>query len=43
VKLTRDYGYDEAAVLAKEHEEESLRVALAEEIADLIMRRLGAL
>jgi LPS-assembly lipoprotein len=43
VKLTRDYGYNETAVLAKEHEEASLRVALAEEIADLIMRRLGAL
>jgi LPS-assembly lipoprotein len=43
VKLTRDYGYDESAVLAKEHEEESLRVALADEIADLILRRLAAL
>jgi LPS-assembly lipoprotein len=43
VRLTRDYGYDEAAVLAKEHEEASLRVALAGEIADLIMRRLAAL
>jgi outer membrane lipopolysaccharide assembly protein LptE/RlpB len=43
VKLTRDYGYDEAAVLAKEHEERSLRVALADEIAALILRRLAAL
>lgn len=43
VKLTRDYGYDETAVLAKEHEEESLRVALAADIADLILRRLAAL
>jgi LPS-assembly lipoprotein len=43
VKLTREYGYNESAVLAKEHEEDSLRVALAEEIADLIMRRLAAL
>jgi outer membrane lipopolysaccharide assembly protein LptE/RlpB len=43
VRLTRDYGYDEAAVLAKEHEEASLRAALAGEIADLIMRRLAAL
>ena len=43
VKLTRDYGYDESAVLAKEHEEQFLRVALAEEIADLILRRLAAL
>jgi outer membrane lipopolysaccharide assembly protein LptE/RlpB len=43
VKLTRDYGYDESAVLAKEHEEGFLRDALAEEIADLILRRLAAL
>jgi LPS-assembly lipoprotein len=43
VKLTRQYGYDESAVLAKEHEEESLRIALAEEIADQILRRLAAL
>lgn len=43
VKLTRDYGYDESAVLAKEHEEQFLRVALAEDIADLILRRLAAL
>lgn len=43
VKLTRDYGYDESAVLAKEHEEASLRVALAADIADLILRRLAAL
>jgi LPS-assembly lipoprotein len=43
VKLTRDYGYDESAVLAKAHAEESLRVALAGEIADLILRRLAAL
>jgi len=43
VKLSRDYGYDETAVLAKEHEEESLRIALAADIADLILRRLAAL
>ena len=43
VRLTRDYAYDESAVLAKEHEEQSLRVALADQIADLILRRLAAL
>lgn len=43
VRLTRDYGYDESAVLAKQHEEVSLRVALAGEIADLILRRLATL
>lgn len=43
VRLTRNYGYDESAVLAKEHEEASLRNALAGDIADLILRRLAAL
>jgi LPS-assembly lipoprotein len=41
--LTRDFSYDETAVLAKEHEERSLRAALADEIASLILRRLTAL
>ncbi|MDH4260851.1 MAG: hypothetical protein OEW16_11200 [Gammaproteobacteria bacterium] len=43
VTLTRDFGYDETAVLAKEHEEQSLRVALADELAGLVLRRLAAL
>jgi len=43
VTLTRDLSYDEAAVLAKEHEEQSLRAALADELAGLILRRLAAL
>jgi LPS-assembly lipoprotein len=43
VTLTRDYGYDEATVLAKEHEEQSLREALADEIAALMLRRFSAL
>jgi LPS-assembly lipoprotein len=42
-RLTRDYSYDEATVLAKEHEEQSLRLALADELAALILRRLAAL
>lgn len=42
-RLTRSYGYDETAVLAKEHEEQSLRAALADELAGLILRRLAAL
>ncbi|MGH8250806.1 MAG: LPS assembly lipoprotein LptE, partial [Steroidobacteraceae bacterium] len=41
--LRRDYAYDEAAVLAKEHEEQSLRVALADDLAALMLRRLAAL
>ncbi len=43
LRLTRDYGYDETTVLAKEHEEQSLRVALAEDIAALMLRRFAAL
>jgi LPS-assembly lipoprotein len=42
-RRTRDYSYDEAAVLAKEHEEQSLRIALADELAGLILQRLAAL
>ena len=41
--LTRDFAYDENAVLAKEHEERSLRAALADELAGLMLRRLAAL
>ncbi len=43
VTLTRDFSYDEAAILAKEHEERSLRAALARELAGLVLRRLAAL
>lgn len=43
VTLTRDLSYDETAVLAKEHEEQSLRAALADELARLMLRRLAAL
>lgn len=41
--LRRDYSYDETAALAKEHEEQSLRVALADDLAGLILRRVAAL
>ncbi len=43
VSLSRGYGYDEMRVLAKEHEERTLREALARDIASQVMRRLGAL
>ena len=43
VTLTRDYSYDEGAMLAKQHEEQSLRAALADELAGLMLRRLAAL
>ena len=43
MRLTREYGYDVTAVLAKEHEEQSLRAALADEVAALMLRRFTAL
>ena len=43
VTLTRDYSFDERALLAKEHEEEVLRAALANEIVGIVMRRLASL
>jgi LPS-assembly lipoprotein len=41
--LTRDYAYDESAVLAKQHEERDLRESLARDLAALVTRRLAAL
>jgi LPS-assembly lipoprotein len=41
--LTRDYAYDDAAVLAKQHEERDLRESLARDLAALVTRRLAAL
>jgi LPS-assembly lipoprotein len=41
--LTRAYSFEAAAVLAKEHEQEQIRAALARELASLVMRRLTAL
>jgi LPS-assembly lipoprotein len=41
--LTRDYAYDDTAVLAKQHEESDLRQALARELAGLVATRLAAL
>ena len=41
--LTRDYSFNETAVLAKEQEQEQIRAALARELAALVMRRLTAL
>jgi LPS-assembly lipoprotein len=43
VTLTRDYSFDERALLAKEHEEEALRAALANDIVGIVMRRLASL
>lgn len=41
--LTRDYAYDDTAVLAKQHEERDIRQALARELAGLVAARLAAL
>lgn len=43
LELTREYAYDEGAVLAKQREENILRDALARDLAALVVRRLGAL
>lgn len=43
IELTRDYSYDETAVLAKQREQAVLREALARDLAGLIVRRLAAL
>lgn len=41
--LTRDYSFDDEALLAKQHEEEILREALARDLVNLVMRRLASL
>lgn len=40
--LNKDYSFDEAAILAKEQEQQQIHAALARELAALIMRRLTA-
>ena len=40
---TRDYSFDETAILAKEQEQDIIRRALAHDIAALVLRRLAAL
>jgi LPS-assembly lipoprotein len=41
--LTKDYSFNETAVLAKEAEQQQIRDALARELAVIVMRRLTAL
>jgi LPS-assembly lipoprotein len=43
LSLTREYSFDERALLAKQQEQELLRAALARDLAGLVMRRLAAL
>jgi LPS-assembly lipoprotein len=41
--LTRDYSFDEQTLLAKEHEEDILRQALANDLTGIVMSRLASL
>ena len=43
IELTRDYSYDETAVLAKQREQATLREAMARDLAGLVLRQLAAL
>ncbi len=43
LSLTRDYSFDENNLLAKEHEEDILRVQMARELAAIATRRLASL
>ncbi len=43
LELTRKFSFDESLVLAKGHEEDILREALARDLADLVLRRLESL
>ena len=43
LELTRNFSFDESLLLAKDHEESILREAMARDLADLVLRRLGSL
>jgi len=43
LELVRNFSFDESRLLAKDREEEILRVALARDLADLVLRRLDSL
>jgi LPS-assembly lipoprotein len=43
LELSRDYSYDETAVLAKEREQAVLREALARDLAGLVLRQIASL
>jgi LPS-assembly lipoprotein len=43
VAATRSYSFDERLLLAKEHEEAILRQAMAQDLADIVMRQLASL
>jgi LPS-assembly lipoprotein len=41
VSTVRSYSFDESLLLAKEHEEQILQQAMAEDLADIVMRQLS--
>ena len=43
ISATRSYSFDERLLLAKEHEEEILRQAMAHDLAEIVMRQLSSL
>jgi LPS-assembly lipoprotein len=43
IELTRDFSFDETALLAKQREQAILREALARDLAGLVVRRLASL
>lgn len=43
VAVTRDYSFDERALLAKENEEAVLREGMADDLVAIVMRRLSSL
>jgi outer membrane lipopolysaccharide assembly protein LptE/RlpB len=43
LQLTANYSYDSRLALAKQHEQAELQMALARELAAVILRRLDAL
>ena len=43
LKLSKEYSFNETAVLAKDQERATIRRALADELAAIVMRRLAAL
>ena len=43
LKLSKEYSFNETAVLEKDHEQQLIRRALAQELAAIVLRRLAAL
>jgi len=43
LEMTRNFSFDESLLLAKEHEEEIIRDAMARDLAGLVLRKVGSL